>query len=74
MADKESKYRSRKWILAVFTELVATEVMLFLVYKLRNNVVILVPVLTWWMSVATLVLGIYGAAGVAEKRLNRPRQ
>lgn len=70
----DSKFRSRKWMLAVFTELVSTVVLLFLVYKLQEKAALLVPVLTWWMGVSTLVLGIYGAADVADKKLNGPKR
>lgn len=70
MANGKYDYSMTR-LLSGWVEVMATIVMLFFAYKLRNNSVLVLPVLTWWASVSGIVLTLYGAKSVTDKKLNQ---
>jgi hypothetical protein len=58
-------------VLAGWVEFMATVVMLFFSWKLRDNSVLILPILTWWASVSGVVLTLYGAKRITDKKLNK---
>lgn len=62
------RYRSRRFILACFVLLTATAAMVHLVLGCATAVLAL-PVLSWWTTVASLVLGMYTINGLVDKKM-----
>lgn len=70
---EDRRYGSRKFIMAAFVEGAATIVMFFFAWKLQASSTELLPFLTWWASVSGVVLTLYGASSITDKKLNREK-
>lgn len=70
MANGKHDYSMTR-LLAGWVEFMATVVMLFFAYKLQDKSALILPILTWWASVSGIVLTLYGAKSVTDKKLNQ---
>ena len=64
-----NRYRSRRFLLSAFVLLTATAAMVHLVLACATAALAL-PVLSWWTTVAVLVLGLYTTNDLIEKKMN----
>lgn len=62
------KYRSRKFILAAFTELAATLVLFAACWGAYPDIVDINDIFSSWWLVSGTVLGLYGAGNIIDKR------
>ena len=66
----DNRYRSRKFIIAALTMAASTLVMFASVWGVYPDVVMVMPVLTWWAGVAGGVITLYGATNIIDKKKN----
>ena len=57
-------------LLAGWVEITATMVLFFVMWKMRENPILALPMATWWGGVSAGVLALYGAKSVTDKKLN----
>lgn len=58
-------------VLAGWVELSATAVMFFVLYKMRAQPILALPILTWWAGVSAGVLALYSTKSITDKKLNK---
>jgi len=58
-------------VLAAWVEVCATIVMFIAVWKLRDTMMMALPILTWWASVSAGVLALYGTKSITDRKLNK---
>lgn len=70
MSNGNGKFGSRRFIMAVFVEGVATAVLFASIVALWSDFTKIMPSMNWWMQVSGGVLVLYGANKVIDKMGN----
>ncbi len=70
MVEPESRYRSRRFLFAVFIEASATITVLYLGAGSDAQADDIMDLLRWWRDVSGMVLALYGLSSFAEKKVN----
>lgn len=73
MATDNGKYRSRKFLFALFYTLISTAVTGYFAYKWQAKPPQVMTVLQWYLTFAGMILALYGATSIADKKLNAGR-
>jgi len=66
----DSKYRSRKWIMAVMYAGISTLITGFFAYKWKAKPSDVMMILQWYLTFGGVILALYGAASITDKKLN----
>lgn len=70
MADESSRYRSRRFLFALFIEVMATVTTVYFAIKWDARGDDIMDLLRWWRDVAGMVLALYGISSFAEKKVS----